>query len=294
MPLDYDRLMSFFPREDRASYSRRDVILYALGLGIGGDEATSAATLRFTYEADLHVLPTMAVVIGYPGFWLNEPKFGLDWKRVLHGEQSVELHRPLPLEAHVVSKLSIDNIYDKGAEKGALLMATREIFEESSGDKLATVRSTSFLRGDGGFGGKSDGAPKPHTVPDERPADLTVDVRTRVGQALIYRLSGDYNPLHVDPEVARTAGFDRPILHGLCTYGMVGRVLLANLCGDTTSAFRRFAVRFSSPVFPGETLRTEIWHEQPGSAALRVRALERDVRVIDNGFFEYTHAAPVP
>lgn len=294
MALDYHRLMSMPPLEIRGCYSRRDVILYALGVGIGSsDDATSPSALRYTYEPELQILPTMAVVIGYPGFWLMDPQYGFDWKRVLHGEQSVELHRPLPLEGSVVSRLKIDEIYDKGAAKGAVMIATREIFNEANGDKLATLRSTSFMRGDGGFGGKADGAPKPHEIPKNRPPDLTIDVRTQTDQALIYRLSGDYNPIHIDPAVARYAGFERPILHGLCSYGIIGRVLIAQLCEDSTTAFRNFAVRFVSPVFPGDTLQIEIWREQPGVAGVRAKVLERDVRVIDNGLFEYRDPNPI-
>ncbi len=275
------------PREDRGSYGPRDAILYALGVGVGADDATSSSSLRYTYETGLQLLPTMAVIIGYPGFWLMEPQYGLDWQRVLHGEQTVELHRPLPAAAEVVSRLKIDAIYDKGAAKGAILYSTREIFEAGGGVKLATLRSTSFLRGDGGFGGRAEGAPKAHVIPDHRTPDLTIDIGTRTDQALLYRLSGDLNPLHIDPLVARRAGFERPILHGLCTYGIVGRALLANLCSNEASAFKKFAVRFSSPVFPGETIRTEIWRESPGVAAVRARVVERDARVVDNGVFEY-------
>ena len=287
MPLDYDRLMSLPPREDRGSYGPRDAILYALGVGVGAGDATSPSSLSYTYETGLRVLPTMAVVIGYPGFWLMEPQYGLDWKRVLHGEQTVELHQPLPAAAEVVSRLKIDAIYDKGAAKGAILYSTREIVEAGGGAKLATLRSTSFLRGDGGFGGRADGAPKAHVIPDHRAPDLTIDIGTRTDQALLYRLSGDLNPLHIDPAVARRAGFERPILHGLCTYGIVGRALLASLCSHEASAFKKFAVRFSSPVFPGETIRTEIWRESPGVAAARARVVERNVRGVDNGVFEY-------
>jgi acyl dehydratase len=287
MPLDYDRLMSLPPREERGSYGPRDAILYALGVGVGVDDPTSWSSLRYTYETGLQLLPTMAVIIGSPGFWLMEPQYGVDWQRVLHGEQSVELCRPLPVAAEVVSRLRIDAIYDKGAAKGAILYATREIFEAGAGVKLATLKSTSFLRGDGGFGGKAEGAPKPHVVPDHRAPDLTTDVRTRADQALLYRLSGDWNPLHIDPAIARRAGFERPILHGLCTYGIVGRALLANLCSDEAGAFRKFAVRFSNPVFPGETIRIEIWQQSQGLAAVRARVVERDVRVVDNGVFEY-------
>ena len=151
---------------------------------------------------------------------------------------------------------------------------------------IATVRQCSFLRGDGGFGGRSDGAPAPHPMPD-RPTDDVIRMRTRPEQALIYRLSGDYNPLHIDPKVAEQGGFERPILHGLATYGVAGRAVLKALCGDQPERLRRFDVRFSSPVYPGESLDIAIWREGTGRAALRARAVERDVVVLQNGYVEY-------
>lgn len=286
MPLNYDFMMSLPPRETRARYEARDVMLYALGLGVGADDALSPAALRYVYEGQLQVLPTMAVVIGTPGFWLKDPQYGIDWKRLLHGEQMLELHRALPVAADIVSRLTIDEIYDKGAAKGAIMYTTRVISDAGSGEKFATLRASSFLRGDGGCGGKTEGAPKPHAVPDRAP-DLSIDIATRQDQALIYRLSGDYNPLHVDPEIARGGGFERPILHGLCSYGVVGRALLQGLCGGEVARFQRFNVRFSSPVYPGETIRTQVWREDGTRCAVRARVVERDLVVIDNGLFEF-------
>nr|WP_281783660.1 MaoC/PaaZ C-terminal domain-containing protein [Sinimarinibacterium flocculans] len=287
--MDYRKLMALPPREERARYTARDTILYALGLGVGADDPLAEHTLRYVYEERLQALPTMAVVIAYPGFWLKEPQYGVDWKRVLHGEQSLELHRPLPIEADVVSRLRIEEIYDKGADKGALLLSSREIVDAGSGERYATLRSSAFLRGDGGCGGPREGAPKPHLVPARAP-DLSVFNATREDQALIYRLSADYNPLHIDPDVARAAGFERPILHGLCSYGVIGRAALGALCAHDATRFRQLDVRFSAPVYPGETLRTDIWHQGPGRAALRARVQERDVVVVDNGLFVYEPA----
>ena len=167
------------------------------------------------------------------------------------------------------------------------MLLSRRLHDAASGDLLATIGSTAFLRGDGGFGGRSDGAPKPHPMPTDRPADLTLDFATRPEQALIYRLSGDYNPLHVDPEVAVAGGFPAPILHGLCTYGIAGRAAVKGLCGGDPARLKRLDVRFSSPVYPGETLRVEIWREGAGQASLRVRVVERDLVVLQNGLVEY-------
>lgn len=286
MPLDYDRLMALPPREVRQRHTRRDTILYALGVGAGDDLDADPGALRFVYEEGLEALPTMAAVLAYPGFWLKEPQYGLDWKRILHGEQSVEWSRALPVEGETVGVITIDAIVDKGAERGAALYSSRRIYS-AGGDLLATVRQTSILRGDGGFGG---GDPAPTLVrpkPPARTADHVFDQGLGRSQALLYRLSGDLNPLHVDPQVARAAGFERPILHGLATYGAVGRAVLHGLCGGRTSALKRYDVRFSSPVYPGETLRTELWRVGPGAAVLQTTVLERGVRVLSDGWVEY-------
>jgi acyl dehydratase len=230
----------------------------------------------------------MATLLADDGFWLMEPQYRLDWVRILHGEQGLIMHAPLPSSGAVRCVQRIDAIYDKGADKGAVLLASKELTNASSGAPLATLRATWILRGDGGFGGERGKLPQAHAVPTDRPPDLRIDTPTWPQQALLYRLSGDRNPLHVDAAVACAGGFERPILHGLCTYGIVGRALLAALCADDVARFLRFDVRFTNPVIPGETIRTEIWYESAGLAGIRARALERDVIVIDNGRFEYT------
>ncbi|MGE5501374.1 MAG: MaoC/PaaZ C-terminal domain-containing protein [Ignavibacteriales bacterium] len=287
MALDYDYLMSLPPIETRHVFSVRDTILYALGVGAGLDAPTDPHELQFVYEEGLKALPTMAVVLAYPGFWAKDPKYGLDWRRVLHGEQSIELHRPLPVAGELRGLTTIDAIFDKGADKGAVLYSSRRIEDVASGELVATVRHSSFLRGDGGFGGRAEGAPKPHPIPERAP-DMVLQMKTRPEQALIYRLSGDYNPLHIDPEVARQAGFGAPILHGLASYGVVGRAVLRALTGGDPGRLRRYDVRFSSPVFPGETLEVALWREGAGRGALAARVVERDVRVLQNGYVEFS------
>ncbi|NNM71609.1 MaoC/PaaZ C-terminal domain-containing protein [Enterovirga aerilata] len=286
MPLDPDILKSCMPIETRHALTRRDTILYSLGIGVGIGEPGGAEALRFAYEPELAAFPTMATILAYPGFWQREPRFGLDWRRILHGEQSVRIHQPLPVEGVLVGRTEIDGIFDKGADKGALIYSRREIRDEATGDLVATIIQGSFLRGDGGFGGSAEGAPRPHSVPERAP-DVTIDLRTRPEQALIYRLSGDYNPLHVDPDVARAAGFTRPILHGLCTYGVAGRAVLAGLCDGEPERLTRIDCRFTAPLYPGETIRTEIWREGEGRAAFRSSVAERGVVVLNNGLAEY-------
>jgi acyl dehydratase len=285
MALDYEKLMSLPPIETAHDLTFKDTILYALGVGVGAETPTDPGDLQYVYEEGLKALPTMAVVLTYPGFWQKLPQYGMTWQKILHGEQSIELHRPLAVSGKFRGVTKIDEIYDKGADKGAIMFHSRRVYNEA-GDHIATARQSSFLRGDGGFGGKADGAPKPHPLPERSP-DLKACVASPKNQALLYRLSGDYNPLHVDPKVAKQGGFDRPILHGLGTYGAVGRALVKTLCDDQSERLKRMDVRFSSPVYPGETLDIDIWREAAGKAAFRVRVVERDVVVLQNGYLEY-------
>ena len=278
MPLDRDKVLALPARITRHTYTKRDTVLYALGIG--------AAELDHVYETRLKVIPTMAVILGYPGFeFWQEPNYGFNWKHLLHGEQSIDLHRELPAEGKVVGRTRIVDIIDKGADKGAIALVQRDI-ETTGGELLATVRSTSFLRGDGGCGGPSTGAPVPHALPEHRAPDFVIETSTATNQALIYRLSGDLNPLHIDPELARQSGFPRPILHGLCTYGIVGRAVTSAIGDDASCRLRRLDARFSAPVFPGETITTLVWDEGHGRYGFQAFVVERGVRVISNGYAE--------
>ncbi len=278
--------MALPPRLTRHTFTARDTILYALGVGVGQDLSQHSDELKFVYEEGLEALPTMAVILAYPGFWQKEPAYGLTWRKIVHGEQSLTIHRPLPAAGSVRGEMTIEAIYDKGADKGALLCARREIYDEITGAHLATVRQSSFLRADGGFGGDGAKAPPPHAIPDRDP-DVSDLMGTRTEQALIYRLSGDDNPLHADPNAAAAAGFERPILHGLCTYAVAGRALLRKLCGNVPARLRRMDARFSSPVYPGEAIRVDIWDLGDGKACFRAFAAARGQIIIDNGYTEY-------
>lgn len=259
------------------NYGVKDAILYALGVGAGNDDQD----LEYVYEKLLKPLPTFAVVLAREAFWLNEPRFGIDVSKLLHGEQSLEIHAPLPASGVVRGQLEVEALHDKGEGRGALLVMKRSISDAESGAPLATVRITSFLRANGGFGGNSDGAAVPHRLPERAP-DLSVALPTSPDQALIYRLSGDYNPIHIDREVAAKAGFPGPILHGLCTYGIACRAVLRGVCGDDPTSLRRFDARFSSPVYPGDEIVTDIWRDGD-VASFRSRVPARDVIVLNNG-----------
>jgi acyl dehydratase len=285
MAIDYQKLKSWPFQEIVQPYTAKDCILYALGLGLGADPL-DAQQLRFVYEDKLQMLPTMPVVLGSPGFWIKDAGTGIEWKTVLHGEQGLIIHRPLPVSGTVVSTIRIEEIIDKGPGKGALIYSRRDLRDRQSGELLCSLSSTSFCRSEGGFGGPAGPTRAPHQLPTCGP-DLSCDLPTLPQAALIYRLSGDYNPLHADPSVAAAAGFKQPILHGLCTYGVAGHAILKTLCGYDPARLRGMDVRFSAPVYPGETIRTEIWREAPGRAGFRSRVVERDIVVLNNGLVEY-------
>ena len=232
-------------------------------------------------EPELRALPSMAAVLSPPGFWARHPDAGIDWVRILHGEQAMEIHKPLRAAAKVVATAKVTDIVDKGAGRGALLFVARTVRDIENGEALATLRSTTFARGDGGCGGTTETAPPPHALPDRDP-DLVCDLPTALNAALIYRLSGDPNPLHASPSVARAAGFERPILHGLCSWGVAGHAILKSYCDYDPARLTSMALRFSAPVYPGETIRTEMWRDGD-TVSFRARVAERDVVVLNNG-----------
>ncbi len=279
--MDPQFLLNLPPQIINHRYTKRDTMLYALGVGIG-QQPNDSQELPFILENELVALPTMAVVLGYPGFWQMDLRYGIDWRRVLHVEQSCEFHALLPVEGDVRGEFSIDSIVDKGASKGALLRARRLIYNQSDNRLLATVRQISFLRGDGGQGGGGAKLPLLEPVPSREP-DATISLFTRPEQALIYRLSGDYNPLHADPSVARDAGFPGTILHGLCTYGFVGRAILAAACANDPARLKTLECRFTAPVHPGEELSVKIWREAGGEVAFQVAVPARKTTVLDRG-----------
>jgi acyl dehydratase len=279
MPIDYEKLKNWKFPDVKQRYTARDTILYALGVGAGSDP-TDEDELRFVYEAELRALPTMGVVLGGPGFWLKDPAAGVDWRKVLHGEQGLTLHRPLPPAATVIGRSRVTEIIDRG-DKGAFMYSERDVIDQASGARLCTLTSTTVLRGEGGFGGPTRPVQEPHRLPERAP-DLAVDLATLPQAALIYRLSGDDNPLHADPRVARAVGFPRPILHGLATFGVAGRALLKACCGNDPARLTHMQLRFSAPVFPGETIRTEIWRDG-AMVSFRARVVERDAVVLNNG-----------
>lgn len=270
------------------SYSEQDSIRYALSLGLGANPLDSGE-LRYVYErvtGGLQALPTQANVLGYSGFWANQPGTGITWQKLVHAEQAIVLYRPLPAAGTVLGQTRVVGLHDKGSDKGALLLQERSIVDMTSGELLATVTQTSFLRADGGFGiayGPSHGKPlaAPHALPDRLP-DVCCDLPTLPQAALLYRLNGDLNPLHADPVVAQAAGFAQPILHGLATMGVAMHAVLKALLDYDATAVCGMRVRFTAPVLPGDTLRTELWRDG-AVVSLRTTALERGAVVLNAG-----------
>jgi len=280
MAIAYEKLLALKIPEVEHTFGAKDCILYALGLGLGQDPMKEDE-LAFVYEKNLKALPTFALVQGYSAYWLRNPESGVNWTKVVHGEQGLILHKPALTQGTVIGKTRIVEVIDKGEGKGALVYSERKITDKTSGELLATLKQTTFCRADGGFGGPPREAPAPHPLPERAP-DIVCDLPTRPEMALIYRLSGDVNPLHAEPEFAKAAGFPRPILHGLATFGVAGHALLRSVCGYDPARVKAMAGRFSAPVYPGETIRTEMWRDG-GVVSFRARVVERDVVAINNG-----------
>jgi acyl dehydratase len=255
MPIDPERLLSFAIPEGVVDLTPRDVILYALGIGLGANPLDEKQ-LRFLYEQRLAALPTFASVLASPGFWLRDPATGVDWVKAVHALQGIQIHRRLPVQGKLTGHTRITGLVDKGPGNAALIHLER-LVHDACGNLVCTANSTAFCRGGGGFGGVNAEV-RLHNPPDRKP-DQVIDLPTLPQAALIYRLSGDLNPLHIDPRVAAVAGFPRPPLHGLCTFGVAGYAVLSAGCEYDSDRLVEMEARFSAPVFPGETIRTEIW-----------------------------------
>jgi acyl dehydratase len=279
MGLNYERIMAYRPADIAVSYGPRECIFYALGIGLGMNPV-DPGELKFVYErASLEAFPTMAVVLGWPGR-MTDPAFGVDEKLVVAGDLKVVLHRPLAPQAQLVSRPRIREVIDKGPGNAAIILNTRDLTAKD-GTLVATVDSSTFARKHGGFGGKVTETPAPPAVP-QTPPQIVCDLPTPPNLALLYRLTGDENPLHADPERAKVAGFDRPILHGAASFGIAAHAILRSVADYAPSRLASIEARFSKPVFPGETIRTEIW-PQGERVAFQCRVVGRNDIVLSNG-----------
>lgn len=276
MTVTYEQLMALQHRSLQVDYTDKDTILYALSVG-AGMKGVEEETLPFVYEGrPMRTLASMATLL------MRVPvlESGLDMRGVLHGEQRVSLHRTIPPQGRLLVDAGVSRVIDKGTEKGAVV-----VFESKarlpSGEPVFTTETVILARRNGGLGGPNDSRPDSHSVPQRKP-DLTVSIATRPDQALLYRLNEDRNPLHVDPEISRRAGFPAPILHGLCTYGMACHAMTARICDHGSSMITSFDARFASPVYPGELMELDAWMDN-GTVSFRCRVPSRQVVVLDHG-----------
>jgi acyl dehydratase len=277
MAINYEEIMSLEEKNLELSYSQRDSIIYSLGIGLGKDPM-DATELKYVYENGLIAFPSMATNFQYKSPLLLKAK--LNMIMIVHGEQGVTLHQPMPASADVISDTKVVNCYDRGASKGAIIEVETNVRLKKDNSPLCTLTSKTFARGDGGFGGEDVPASIPVELNDT--PDIIHEVTTTEDQALIFRLSGDSNPLHSDPNFAKMAGYPKPILHGLCSYGVACRSIVETLCEKDSKKLKKFNVRFSSPVFPGETIVTEMW-KKDDEIHFQSKVKERDKVVLKNG-----------
>ena len=277
MAINYDEIMSMTSENVEISYTDKDSILYSLGVGFGNDPMNTDE-LKYVYENSQIALPSMATNFQYHSPLLL--KANINFIMVVHGEQKLSITNPLPVSGEFISNAKVIGCYDKGPGKGAIIDVETTINLKKDNTEICKLVSTTFARGDGGFGGPE--SPKKELVKTEGSPDFVHEIKTKPDQALIFRLSGDYNPLHSDPSFAKAAGFEKPILHGMCTYGIACRSIIESICEKDVKRLKRFDCRFSSPVYPGETIITEMWKDE-NVIHFQSKVKERDKVVIKNG-----------
>ena len=280
MTINYDEIMNLTSENVEISYSDKDSILYSLGIGLGNDPM-NLNELKYVYENSQSVLPSMATNFQYHSPLLL--KTNINFIMVVHGEQRLSITNALPVSGDFIANAKVIGCYDKGPARGAIIEVETTVKNKKNNEEICKLVSTTFARGDGGFGGP-DSPKKEIFIPDGEP-DYVSEVSTKPDQALIFRLSGDYNPLHSDPNFAKAAGFEKPILHGMCTYGIACRSLVDEICENDASKLKRFDCRFSSPVYPGETIITEMWKKDK-TIYFSSKVKERDKLVLKNGVSE--------
>ncbi|SVA33525.1 uncharacterized protein METZ01_LOCUS86379 [marine metagenome] len=280
MPINYDEIMSLKSENIEISYTDKDSILYGLGVGLGNDPM-NMDELKYVYENGQIALPSMATNFQYHSSLLMSAN--LNFIMVVHGEQKLSIINPIPVSGEFVADMKVINCFDKGASKGAIVEVETTVKLKSDGTEICKLISTTFARGDGGFGGPE--SPPQKVYEPEGTPDIVDEITTKPDQALIFRLSGDYNPLHSDPNFAKAAGFPKPILHGLCTYGVACRSIVKTACDKDVKKLKSFNCRFSSPVFPGETIVTEMW-KNGNIINFQSKVKERDKIILKNGVSE--------
>lgn len=278
MAINYEELTAASLADIPVSYDEKDAVLYALGIGLGRNPQDPRELPYVFEQRGPHTLPTFASML-FPESILMES--GCDVRQVLHRTQSLELYRPLPPAGNLLANQRVVGVIDRGARQGAEIEIESVLRRSSDDTVICTLASRLIARADGGFGGPPPVVRDRHKLPDREP-DLVCDLPTRPDQALLFRLSGDLNPLHVDPLVAREAGFDAPLLHGRCTYGVACHAVLKTVCDYDFTLISGFDARFSAPVFPGDIVTTEMWQDR-NIVSFRCKVKARDVVAINNG-----------
>lgn len=279
MSIDYPAILRHQSPPQLYSFEDRDAILYAVCLGFGSDPLDERR-LSFVYERSLKVVPTLPTVLA----WIAAPTFtalGVDPLTALHGEQKIEIHRALAVPLTVTVRGNVVEVYDKGKDRGAIVITRHVMTESGSGEPVATLTTTCFARAEGGCGGSLEAPPALGAVPN-RPPDHSMDIATRPDAALLYRLTGDRNPIHAEPEFARRGGFARPLLHGLCSFGITCRAVLETYADYDPLRIASHQARFAAPVFPGETLTVDMWRDA-AAVSFEARIKARGVTVIKHG-----------
>lgn len=280
MPIDCEALFAHDFGETRHAWQPRDAILYALGIGLARDPLDDG-DLSFMDETALKVLPTYAVTLASPGMWMRDPKFGIDFTKLVHMAQAAWFENPLPAAGEIIGTARVHTLADRGEGKGAIMVVEREIRDAADGRSYCRLHQTLLLRGDGGFGGEPPAREASFDFSGE--PDATGNFETSPRAALIYRLSGDWNPLHLKPDFARKAGFERPILQGLASYGVAG-VAVSRALGRDPSEVGHLSCRFSGVVMPGDTLTFQIWKD--GQQA-HFQGFVGERKVLDGGKIEW-------
>lgn len=281
MPINREFLINWEMEPVVQRYTDKDTMLFALSLGLGMDPE-DPRQLQYVYEEGLQAFPTMPLVLCSPQGWAVHPEAGINYRMMVHSEQRLKIHKPLPPAGTLRAVTRVDDVIDKGEGRGAILYLSRDIHDDESGELLATVSGTAFARADGGFGGPSGPMIEPHRLP-EGEAEYRLEATTSPQMALLYRLNGDRNPIHASPEIARSARFPRPILHGLATYGVAANLLINEFAGGDPTRLQEYNARFSAPFFPGETLTVEAW-KKGNEISFRAFVAERDAVVLNNGY----------
>ena len=277
MPINYEEIMSLKSENIEISYTDKDSILYGLGVGLGNDPM-DMNELKYVYENGQIALPSMATNFQYHSPLLLT--VNLNFIMVVHGEQKLAITNPIPVSGEFLADMKVIGCYDKGTSKGAIIDVETTVKLKNDNTEICKLISTTFARGDGGFGGPE--SPSQNPIQLEGNPDIVHEIKTKPDQALIFRLSGDFNPLHSDPNFAKAAGFPKPILHGLCTYGVACRSIVNSACENDVKKLKSFNCRFSSPVFPGETIVTEMW-KSGNIINFQSKVKERDLIVLKNG-----------